>query len=231
MSDILAMQTSSKCVLHVVINYKELKMWRWSCLHVSIFWGPVVHESWPLQRTLGRCQLQGLSLTGMTKSLSFSHFPLIFPSFTVKCVYINCAWSHALKITLVKNLNFFFKLSCNIVLIWLGHFTRGISWFFAQFHTWLVLSLSASNDFFLHHFTPGLFRYSLHTMSFTLFHTWPISCLADPEVLWLWGRRMPGRGQVCRPAGGRTQIFNAKGQVWGILCRVHSGTYFILILM
>lgn len=187
-------------------------MWRWSCLHVSIFWGPVVHESWPLQRTLGRCQLQGLSLTGMTKSLSFSHFPLIFPSFTVKCVYINCAWSHALKITLVKN----FKI-------------------FSYFHTilyqyGLVISLAVSHDF-LHSFTPGLFCYFLHPMIFTLFHTWPISCFADPEVLWLWGRRMPGRGQVCRPAGGRTQIFNAKGQVWGILCRVHSGTYFILILM
>lgn len=187
-------------------------MWRWSCLHVSIFWGPVVHESWPLQRTLGRCQLQGLSLTGMTKSLSFSHFPLIFPSFTVKCVYINCAWSHALKITLVKN---FLKF-----------------WYFHTilYQYGLVISLTVSHDF-LHSFTPGLLCYSLHPMIFTLFHTWPISCFADPEVLWLWGRRMPGRGQVCGPAGGRTQIFNAKGQVWGILCRVHSGTYFILILM
>lgn len=212
MSDILAMQTSSKCVLHVVINYKELKMWRWSCLHVSIFWGPVVYESWPLQRTLGRCQLQGLSLTGMTKSLSFSHFPLIFPSFTVKCVYINCAWSHALKITLVKN------------------FQKNLYFHTILYQYGLVISLAVSHDF-LHSFTPGLFCYSLHPMIFTLFHTWPISCFADPEVLWLWGRRMPGRGQVCRPAGGRTQIFNAKGQVWGILCRVHSGTYFILILM
>lgn len=187
-------------------------MWRWSCLHVSIFWGPVVHESWPLQRTLGGCQLQGLSLTGMTKSLSFSHSPLIFPSFTVKCVYINCAWSHALKITLVKN---FLKF-----------------WYFHTilYQYGLVISLDVSHDF-LHSFTPGLFCYSLHPMIFTLFHTWPISCFADPEVLWLWGRRMPGRGQVCGPAGGRTQIFNAKGQVWGILCRVHSGTYFILILM
>lgn len=188
------------------------KLWRWSCLHVSIFWGPVVHESWPLQRTLGRCQLQGLSLTGMTKSLSFSHFPLVFPSYTVKCVYINCAWSHALKITLVKN---FLKF-----------------WYFHTilYQYGLVISLAVFHDF-LHSFTPGLLCYSLHPMIFTLFHTWPISCFADPEVLWLWGRRMPGRGQVCGPAGGRTQIFNAKGQVWGILCRVHSGTYFILILM
>lgn len=186
------------------------KLWRWSCLHVSIFGGPVVHESWPLQRTLGRCQLQGLSLTGMTKSLSFSHFPLIFPSFTVKCVY--CAWSHALKITLVKN------------------FQKNLYFHTILYQYGLVISLAVSHDF-LHSFTPGLFCYSLHPMIFTLFHTWPISCFADPEVLWLWGRRMPGRGQVCGPAGGRTQIFNAKGQVWGILCRVHSGTYFILILM
>lgn len=188
------------------------KLWRWSCLHVSIFGGPVVHESWPLQRTLGRCQLQGLSLTGMTKSLSFSHFPLIFPSFTVKCVYINCAWSHALKITLVKN------------------FQKNLYFHTILYQYGLVISLAVSHDF-LHSFTPGLFCYFLHPMIFTLFHTWPISCFADPEVLWLWGRRMPGRGQVCGPAGGRTQIFNAKGQVWGILCRVHSGTYFILILM
>lgn len=159
-------------------------------------------------------------------SLSFI-FPFIYHKM---CLYLLCLVS-CIEDHIGQE---FFKiliLSYSIVLIWLGHFTRGISWFFAQFHTWLVLSLSASNDFFLHHFTPGLFRYSLHTMSFTLFHTWPISCLADPEVLWLWGRRMPGRGQVCRPAGGRTQIFNAKGQVWGILCRVHSGTYIILILM
>lgn len=205
------------------------KLWRWSCLHVSIFGGPVVHESWPLQRTLGRCQLQGLSLTGMTKSLSFSHFPLFFLSFTVKCVYIYCAWSHALKITLVKN---FFKF-----------------WYFHTilYQYGLVISLAVFHDF-LHSFTPGLFCHSAsndffcfisHLACFatlcilwvSLFHTWPISYFADPEVLWLWGRRMPGRGQVCGPAGGRTQIFNAKGQVWGILCRVHSGTYFILILM
>lgn len=127
------------------------KLWRWSCLHVSIFLGPVVHESWPLQRTLGRCQLQGLSLTGMTKSLSFSHFPLIFPSFTVKCVYINCAWSHALKITLVKN---FFKF-----------------WYFHTilYQYGLVISLAVFHDF-LHSFTPGLFCYSLHPMSFTVSH-------------------------------------------------------------
>lgn len=105
-------------------------MWRWSCLHVSIFGGPVVHESWPLQRTLGRCQLQGLSLTGMTKSLSFSHFPLIFPSFTVKCVYINCAWSRALKIPLVKN--FFKILYFHTILYQYG----------------LVISLAVSHDFF-----------------------------------------------------------------------------------
>lgn len=207
MSDILAMQTSSKCVIHVVINCGDGHAYM--CL---FFWGLLVHESWPLQRTLGRCQLQGLSLTGMTKSLSFSHFSLIFPSFTVKFVYINCAWSHALKITLVKNFKFF--LYFHTILYQYG----------------LVISLAVSHDF-LHSFTPGLFCYFLHPMIFTLFHTWPISCFADPEVLWLWGRRMPGRGQVCGPAGGRTQIFNAKGQVWGILCRVHSGTYFILILM
>lgn len=51
-----------------------------------------------------------------------------------------------------------FKLSYNIVSIWLGHFTRGISWFFAQFHTWLVLLLSASYDFhFVSHLAHFLF--------------------------------------------------------------------------
>lgn len=140
------------------------KLWRWSCLHVSIFWGPVVHESWPLQRTLGRCQLQGLSLTGMTKSLSFSHFPLIFPSFTVKCVYINCAWSHALKITLVKN--FKKKLYFHTILYQYG----------------LVISLAVSHDF-LHSFTPGLFCHSASNDFFCFISH--LACFATFCILWV----------------------------------------------